>query len=125
MNLTSSPAADSDASLLPLSKPFYTVRETAAFLGCSDQFVRDSFEQGRLFGHQSSGRVRPGQAQRRRVRISRESILLYLAQNATYGPEEVLQRIDAAIAPLPRRFHQRLLERLRAKLAAAEASLPD
>ena len=99
-------------SLLPPERADFTVRETAEILGCSDQYIRDCFDQGKLMGQRANGRILSGHERRRRLRISRESILLYLAENATGDPETVVRRVEALIVSLPDRSRRSLMARL-------------
>lgn len=101
--LTAANAQTSDfAYLVPTGQEWLTVQEVAAVLGVSDQCVRDCFESGKLCGHRFNGRSVKGQAQRHRLMIRRDSLLLFLAESANYDKQLFLDRFSETLHALPR-----------------------
>lgn len=86
--------ADSFAALLPKGKEWFTAREAAAIIGCSDQFIRDCIEDQRILGHQTRPAPRrKGGSSRPSYRIHRDGILLYLMETANYEPRDLIERL--------------------------------
>ena len=78
-------------SFLPDDKPWYSVKEVALILGKSDQYVRNCFDNQRLFAH-----VLNGNAQRKSYQISRRSLVLFLMETANYNAQEFYERVKSA-----------------------------
>ena len=69
------------------NKRWFSPKEVAHIIGRSDQYVRDAFDNQKIFGHILSGRAPKGAERRKTYQISRESLLLYLMQTANYDFE--------------------------------------
>ncbi len=83
-------------ALLPAGKEWFTPREVADILGCSDQYVRDCLEDQRILGHQSRPPRRwasRGNTKRPNYRIHRDGVLLYLIETANYEPGDFVERL--------------------------------
>ncbi len=74
--------------LLPPNKQWFSPKEVAYIIGKSDQYVRDAFDNQKIFGHILSGRAPKGAERRKTYQIPREGILLYLMQTANYNSED-------------------------------------
>ena len=82
--------------LLPDKKEWYTVKEAAAILGRSDQYVRDCFDNQKLLGHVWNAKAKRGQEKRRTYHISRQSLVLFFMETANYHAKDFLQRVRNA-----------------------------
>ncbi len=71
--------------LLPPNQRWFSPKEVAHIIGKSDQYVRDAFDNQKIFGHILSGRAPKGAERRKTYQISRENLLLYLVQTANYN----------------------------------------
>lgn len=71
--------------LLPPNKRWFSPKEVAHIIGKSDQYVRDAFDNQKIFGHVLSGRAPKGEERRKTYQISRENLLMYLIQTANYN----------------------------------------
>lgn len=80
--------------MLPDQKEWYSVKEAAAILGCSDQYVRDCFDNQKLLGHIWNAKAKRGQEKRCRYHISRQSLVLFFMETANYHARDFLQRIQ-------------------------------
>ena len=82
--------------LLPNKKNWYTVKEVAAILESSEQYVRDCFDSQKILGHTWNGKAKKGEEKRKTYRISRESLILFFMETANYCAEEFLTRLQKA-----------------------------
>lgn len=82
--------------LLPDKKDWYTVKEVAAFLCRSDQYIRDCFDNQKILGHIWNGKAKRGKEQRHSYHIPRESLILFLMETANYQPQDFEQRYKKA-----------------------------
>jgi len=94
---TSQDATDHFDFILPPDKLWYTPKEAGSAIGRSDQFVRDAFENQKIFGHTNNGRARRGRERRLTYQIHREAVLLYLSETANYDPEDFVERIQEVL----------------------------
>lgn len=78
--------------LLPPTKKWFTPKEVACIIGKSDQYVRDAFDNQKIFGHILSGRAPKGSERRKTYQISRENLLMYLMETANYNFEDFTDR---------------------------------
>lgn len=82
--------------LLPNKKNWYTVKEVAAILECSEQYVRDCFDNQKILGHIWNGKARRGEEKRKTYHVTRESLILFLMETANYRAEDFLLRFQKA-----------------------------
>ena len=82
--------------LLPDHKQWYTVKEAAAVLGRSDQYIRDCFDNQKILGHIWNGKAARGKEQRRSYHIPRESLILFLMETANYQAGDFIERFERA-----------------------------
>lgn len=82
--------------LLPDDKEWYTVKEAAAILGRSNQYVRDCFDNQKLLGHVWNAKAKRGQEKRKTYHISRQSLVLFFMETANYHASDFLKRIRNA-----------------------------
>lgn len=82
--------------LLPPNKLWYTVKEAAAVLGRSDQYIRDCFDNQKILGHIWNGKAARGKEQRRSYHIPRESLILFLMETANYQAGDFIERFERA-----------------------------
>jgi hypothetical protein len=81
------------------AKEWFTVKEVAALLGRTDQFVRDLLEHRRILGHALYAR---GDATRKSHQVHRSAVELYLLETANFRPTEYVQRLLQLLRQLPR-----------------------
>lgn len=93
---------------LPAGRAFFSVKEAAALLGRSPQFIRDAFDNQAICGHALASR-RDG---RRSLVIPREALQLFLLESANYQPADYVDRL----AQLLRRLSPEAQRQLRALL---------
>ena len=74
-------------------KTWFSPKEMANIVGKTDQYIRDAFDNQKIFGHTSNGRSPRGQEKRKTYQIHRDGILLYLLETANYSPEDFAERI--------------------------------
>jgi hypothetical protein len=94
-------------NMLPPEQQWFTPKEVAAIIGRSDQFVRDAYDNQKIFGHQNNGRARKGKERRRTYQIHREGILFFLLETANFRPKDFLECLKEL---LRNRSPQQLLE---------------
>ncbi len=82
--------------LLPDRKQWYTVKEAAAVLGRSDQYIRNCFDNQKILGHIWNGKAARGKEQRRSYHIPRESLILFLMETANYCAGDFIERFERA-----------------------------
>jgi hypothetical protein len=104
------------SSFLPKGQEWFTVKEAAAVLGRTPQFVRDAFEQQKLLGFAFNGRGEKDAARRRSIQISRASILIYMMQAANFRSEDFADRVDELVSKLTREEKQHLVAALQKEL---------
>lgn len=78
------------------NKTWYTVKEVAALLGKSEQYVRDCFDNQKMLGHVWNAKAGRGKEKRHTYHISRECLVLFLMETANYNATDFLARINAA-----------------------------
>ncbi len=88
------------AGLLPKNQDWFSPKEIGAIIGRSDQYVRDSFYSGKIFGHQSNGNSKKGLEKKSYLRVHRNAVALYLAQSANYSSEDLIDTLVQIIARL-------------------------
>ena len=82
--------------LLSDNKPWYTVKEVAALLGKSEQYVRDCFDNQKMLGHVWNAKAERGKEKRRTYHISRKCLVLFLMETANFSANDFFDRINAA-----------------------------
>ncbi len=82
--------------MLPDKKEWYSAKEVAAILRCSEQYVRDCFDNQKILGHIWNGRAKPGQEKRYRYQISRQCLVLFFMETANYNALDFLRRMQEA-----------------------------
>ena len=85
------------AELFPKGQMWFSPKEAGAIIGRSDQFVRDSFHSGKIFGHLSNGQSKYGNEKKTYLRVHRDAIVLFLMESANYTTEEFMQKLEAVI----------------------------
>lgn len=80
--------------LVPYRKPLLRPDEAATCLGRSVDFVYDMLDEGKLESHAPKNR------EVRRYTITRRSVVLLLAETATYDPEHFTTRAEALLETL-------------------------
>lgn len=81
------------SGLLPKGQEWFSPKEIGAIIGRSDQYVRNSFYSGKIFGHLANGKAKKGREKKTYLRVHRSAIALYLAQSANYSSDELLETI--------------------------------
>lgn len=79
------------------NKTWYTVKEVAAFLGRSEQYVRDCFDNQKILGHVWNGKAKRGKEKRRTYHVSRKCLILFLMETATYDADDFFDRVKSVI----------------------------
>ena len=82
--------------LLPNKKDWYTVKEAAAILGRSEQYVRDCFDNQKILGHAWNAKAKRGQERRKSYHISRAGLVLFFMETANYNANEFILRLNQA-----------------------------
>ena len=85
------------SSLFPKGQEWFSPKETGYIIGRSDQFVRNSFYSGKIFGHLSNGLAKPGHEKKTYMRVHRDAIVLFLLESANYTPESFMQMLESVI----------------------------
>ena len=85
------------SSLFPKGQEWFIPKETGYIIGRSDQFVRNSFYSGKIFGHLSNGLAKPGHEKKTYMRVHRDAIVLFLLESANYTPESFMQMLESVI----------------------------
>ena len=92
--------ADVFAKFLPKGQEWFSPKETGAIIGRSDQYVRNTFYSGKIFGHLSNGLAKKGMEKKTYLRVHRSAILLYLAQSANYTSDDIHEALMQVISRL-------------------------
>ena len=82
--------------LLPDKKEWYTIKEVAAILGRSEQYVRDCFDNQKILGHTWNAKAKRGQERRKSYHISRAGLVLFFMETANYSANEFTLRLNQA-----------------------------
>ena len=85
------------ASLVPENQEWFSPKEAGELIGRSDQFVRNSFYSGKIFGHLSNGLAKRGEEKKTYLRVNKDAIILYLLESANYSPESFMQSLESLI----------------------------
>ena len=92
--------SDVFTKFLPKGQEWFSPKETGAIIGRSDQYVRNTFYSGKIFGHLSNGLAKKGLEKKTYLRVHRSAILLYLAQSANYSSDDLHEALMQIIARL-------------------------
>jgi hypothetical protein len=84
-------------SFLSSAQRWFSPKEVASIIRKSAQYVRDAFDDQKIFGHALSGRAPKGKEKRKTYQISRESLILYLMETANYSSDELLLRLHGIL----------------------------
>ena len=79
---------------IPPNQQWFSPKEVASITGRSDQFVRNSFYNGKIFGHMSNGLAKKGEEKKSYLRVHRDAILIYLLESANYSPDIFMEGIE-------------------------------
>jgi hypothetical protein len=82
-------------------KEWFSPKEMADIIGKTDQYIRDAFDNQKIFGHASNGRSPRGQEKRKSYQIHRDGVILYLLETANYSSEDFTERIIELIRSKP------------------------
>ncbi|MBO5254810.1 MAG: hypothetical protein J6B07_03190 [Opitutales bacterium] len=88
------------SGLLPDGQDWFSPKEIGAIIGRSDQYVRNTFYSGKIFGHLSNGLAKKGFEKKTYLRIHRSAIALYLAQSANYSSDDLIEALVQIISRL-------------------------
>lgn len=97
---------------MPWGKLLLNTREVARAIGREQDYVRQLVESGRLEAHQDSAF-----GERKSSLVTRRSVLVYLAETATYEPRAMQSRLEALVDDLTRPQLEALLARATAALS--------
>jgi hypothetical protein len=78
-------------------KSTFRADEVATILGCDTSTVERLFEQGKLNGHD----INAGSGRRQHIRYHRDSIIILLAERASYRPDDELMRLFEIVMKRP------------------------
>lgn len=104
------------ATLLPPRQQWFTPREAAELLGCSNQYIRECLEDQRILGYmvrKPRGLSRTGRAN---YRIHRDGLLLYLLESANHTTADYAERLQELLQRCP----PDILPRLQSAVSRAE-----
>ena len=79
---------------LPNRQSWYSVKEVASILGCSEQYVRDCFDNQKLLGHVWNAKAERGKERRKTYHISRHSLILFFMETANYNVHDFYERLQ-------------------------------
>lgn len=96
-NCDISEASEHFSSLFPKGQEWFSPKEAGYIIGRSDQFVRNSFYSGKIFGHLSNGLAKRGEEKKTYMRVHRAAIVLFLMESANYTPESFMQELESVI----------------------------
>ena len=96
-NCDISEASEHFSSLFPKGQEWFSPKEAGYIIGRSDQFVRNSFYSGKIFGHLSNGLAKRGEEKKTYMRVHRDAIVLFLMESANYTPESFMQELESVI----------------------------
>lgn len=96
-NCDISEASEHFSSLFPKGQEWFSPKEAGYIIGRSDQFVRNSFYSGKIFGHLSNGLAKRGEEKKTYMRVHRDAIVLFLLESANYTPESFMQKLESVI----------------------------
>lgn len=85
------------SSLFPSGQEWFSPKEAGFIIGRSDQFVRNSFYSGKIFGHLSNGLAKRGEEKKTYMRVHRDAIVLFLMESANYTPESFMRELETVI----------------------------
>jgi prophage antirepressor-like protein len=119
MTMTASKDHDHFDFLLPPGKQWFSAKEVASVIGRTDQYVRDAFDNQKIFGHNANGRARRGREQRRTYQVHREALLLFFLETANYRPDDFLSRLQELLAHRSPQQLAKLQRYVSSRLAAA------
>ncbi len=85
------------AHLLPKGQMWFSPKEVGHIIGRSDQFVRNCFYSGKIFGHQSNGQARSGEEKKTYMRVHRDALVLFLLESANYTPESFMEALESLL----------------------------
>ena len=88
------------SSLLPEGQDWFSPKEIGAIIGRSDQYVRNTFYSGKIFGHLSNGLAKKGFEKKTYLRVHRSAVALYLAQSANYSSDDLIDALIQIISRL-------------------------
>ena len=91
---TKAKAAMDFDDFIPPNQQWFSPKEVASIIGRSDQFVRNSFYNGKIFGHMSNGLAKKGGEKKSYLRVHRDAILIYLLESANYSPDIFMEGIE-------------------------------
>ncbi|MFI3290326.1 MAG: helix-turn-helix domain-containing protein [Opitutales bacterium] len=80
------------------NKNWFSPREVAKMLGCSDQYVRNCIYAGKLFAHVASRENEAGDDVKSYIRIHRQGIEMYLLETANYTNDTFFEKITQILA---------------------------
>lgn len=83
--------------LFPEGRIWFSPKEAGNIIGRSDQFVRDSFYSGKIFGHVSSNRNRRASEKKNYMLVHKEAIFLFLMESANYTPRDFMETLENVI----------------------------
>lgn len=86
------------ASLVPENQEWFSPKEAGNIIGRSDQFVRDSFNTGKIMGHTSNGIAPKGEEKKSYLRVHRDAIIMYLLESANYAPDSFMENLESIVA---------------------------
>ncbi len=85
------------AELFPKDQVWFSPKEAGAIIGRSDQFVRDGFHSGKIFGHLSNWQSKHGNEKKTYLRVHRDAIVLFLIESANYTTEDFMKKLESVI----------------------------
>jgi hypothetical protein len=88
-------------SFMVPDQEWFSPKEMANIIGKTDQYIRDAFDNQKIFGHIANGRSPRGQEKRKTYQIHRDGVLLYLMETANYSSEDFTERIVDLIRSKP------------------------
>ena len=85
------------AHLLPKGQEWFSPKEVGHIIGRSDQFVRNCFYSGKIFGHQSNGLAGRGEEKKTYMRVHKDALVIFLLETANYTPESFMEALENLI----------------------------
>jgi len=84
--------------LFPKNKDWFSPKEVAAMLGCSDQYIRNSIHSGKIMGHIAGKVLDRNLDNKSFIRIHKHAVLVYLFETANYTSDSFIEKISEIIS---------------------------
>ncbi len=84
--------------MFPKGREWFSPKEAGYIIGRSDQFIRNSFYSGKIFGHLSNGLAPKGREKKTYLRVHKDAIVMFLMESANYTPDGFMEILEEIIS---------------------------